>query len=531
MRSCFDNEKYAESVLKCKSILLNQTEIHNTVIHFQPDTTMKNIIIKINIILLSVASLALQAQDIKFEGEQIPILIGQKVFKDFTESTAALADVDGDKDLDMVITGYNGEDYVIKLLKNRDKGVFQDMRGNRFEALIRSSLIFADIDSDGDQDFILTGLNPKTRKGQTNLYMNSNHMRFPVAKDTPFIGVDFAAIATADVDGDNDQDLVITGLDDSQKTVAKLYLNNGKGKFHESNVSLEGVARGSVDFADIDGDKDQDLLMTGVNSEYEHVAMLYKNDGSGNFVPIDNNISGVQGSAVEFCDVDNDNDPDVLITGFNKQPKATLYENDGYGNFSPQIGTYFEGVRDGNVSFGDIDNDGDNDVLIVGLNKEEERVSSLYLNSGTGEFMLASSSLAGIDHGTALLADVTFDGHLDVFLSGRSDRSTGITAVYEIKQQEEQSSEKKSAMITSNSKFEELFATYPNPLKETLVLELKKPFVGNYLITNKNGQKLLKGNIKNESVLRIDFPLPQGTYILSVSGTTGETFCKKLVKQ
>jgi len=81
--------------------------------------------------------------------------------------------------------------------------------------------------------------------------------------------------------------------------------------------NLNAVTKGSVAFVDIDGDNDQDLLITG-DSVSKKITKLYTNNGSGNFTEVTGTpFDGVHYSAIAFADVDGDNDQDVLITGNN----------------------------------------------------------------------------------------------------------------------------------------------------------------------------------------------------------------------
>lgn len=80
-------------------------------------------------------------------------------------------------------------------------------------------------------------------------------------------GVQNGSIAVADVDGDNDQDLLVTGntgTGNLSPAVSKLYTNDGSGVYTEvMGTPFPAIFESSVGFADIDGDNDQDLLMTG----------------------------------------------------------------------------------------------------------------------------------------------------------------------------------------------------------------------------------------------------------------------------
>jgi hypothetical protein len=98
---------------------------------------------------------------------------------------------------------------------------------------------------------------------------------------TPFVPVDKGDSAFADVDDDGDQDLLITGLDINNNNVLKLYLNDGSGSFVEA-VDIfdipDNILIKAFDFGDVDGDTDFDVLFTGYNtSNLIRITTLWEN--------------------------------------------------------------------------------------------------------------------------------------------------------------------------------------------------------------------------------------------------------------
>ncbi|MBC6425328.1 MAG: VCBS repeat-containing protein, partial [Ekhidna sp.] len=137
---------------------------------------------------------------------------------------------------------------------------------------------------------------------------------------TPFPRVERSSIAFSDVDGEKGPDVLITGWAGS-KRIAKLYLNDGSGNFTEKTMGVDfpGVEYSSIAFADVDGENGPDVLITGINNDFERIAKLYVNDGSGNFTEktMGVDFEGVQYSSIAFADVNKDGHQDVLITGQN----------------------------------------------------------------------------------------------------------------------------------------------------------------------------------------------------------------------
>ncbi len=114
----------------------------------------------------------------------------------------------------------------------------------------------------------------------TNIHAQS----FTLDTSTPFQGVAFSSIAFADVDNDKDEDVLITGYSFSNGSIARLYHNDGEGKFTlDATTSFEEVHFSSIAFADIDKDKDQDILITGYSFLNGSIAKLYRNNGKGKF--------------------------------------------------------------------------------------------------------------------------------------------------------------------------------------------------------------------------------------------------------
>ena len=81
------------------------------------------------------------------------------------------------------------------------------------------------------------------------------------------------------MDKDNDPDVLITGTNSSFDPISKLYTNDGSGQFNEkTGTPFDGVGISSIAFADVDGDKDPDVLITG-RSLSGQISKLYLNEG------------------------------------------------------------------------------------------------------------------------------------------------------------------------------------------------------------------------------------------------------------
>jgi len=296
---------------------------------------------------------------------------------------------------------------------------------NPLEKFEYSSITFADIDNDGDQDFLISGDNVLGNSTSV-LYKNEGLGNFIEVENTPFIGTKFGDIAFADVDGDNDPDVLIAGYE------PKLYLNDGMGNFTEmENTSIEDVNLGLFAFADLDGDNDQDLIISGEIWGDNLTIDLYFNDGNGDFDQATGSspFTAVILGSIAISDVDNDGDQDILITGESEQSffTANLYLNDGLGNFTKQLNTPFTGVRYSSIAFADVDNDNDVDVLIIGAGCCE----NLYLNDGLGNFAIAPDNpFPRVSQGSVGFSDIDGDGDQDVLITGYDTQQNSVTKLF-----------------------------------------------------------------------------------------------------
>lgn len=127
-------------------------------------------------------------------------------------------------------------------------------------------------------------------------------------------------------------------------------------------------------------------------------------------------------------DIDNDGDLDLVLSGNriangsgNPQALADLYRNDGLGvNGAPILTPLNAGlvpVLNGSFEWGDGDNDGDLDLLASGyIVSSSDLLLNVYVNDGTGSFT-TGVSLTGLE-GDASWGDFDNDGDLDIAAVG-----------------------------------------------------------------------------------------------------------------
>ena len=425
-------------------------------------------------------------------------------------SSIAFSDIDNDNDQDVLITGENSSGKrIAKLYTNDGNGIFKEVIGTPFDGVYGSSIAFSDIDNDNDQDLLITGENSSGQR-IAKLYINDGSGNFAEVTSTPFDGVGGGSIAFADIDNDNDQDVLITGENSSEERIAKLYTNDGNGFFAEvTGTPFDGVSASSIAFADIDNDNDQDVLITGNISITHPKTKLYTNDGSGNYEATWTPFDDIRLGSIAFADIDNDDDQDVLITGLHYSGIITkLYINDGNGNFTEVTGTPFDGVEESSISFADIDNDNDQDVLITGKNSSEERIAKLYTNDGSGIFTeVTGMPFDGVYSGSIAFSDIDNDNDQDVLITGVNSINQPIAILY-----------RNITIITGDVEVNTLFnnvSIFPNPAKNEVFISIKNgKTIKEINIYNQIGQRLIhkKGNTNLVDVSM----LQNGMYIIEI---------------
>jgi hypothetical protein len=340
----------------------------------------------------------------------------------------AAGDIDNDGDLDLIVYGLIGSSFNAHgraVLINDGNGNFTEDVNTNLAVFGSRNFGLSDINNNGNLDLIIGGNSPNNTVLETYIYTNDGTGTFYEATTMPLTGVEYSSTAYADVDGDGDLDLLVIGSLNAAIGLpfTKLYLNNGNGEFTEDTAnSFVQVDRGPVAFADVDGDGDQDLLIFSYGSNWESETKLYLNDGNGVFTEVSNTpFDGSYNGSIEFADVDNDGDLDVLITGTGdnwSSLHASLYINDGSGNYIIATDTPFEPVYYSSSKFADLDGDGDLDLILTGFD-DADILTKVYINDGNANYTeLVGTGLQDIAFGCIEINDFTGDGNKDIILSG-----------------------------------------------------------------------------------------------------------------
>ena len=301
-------------------------------------------------------------------------------------------DEDGKVDMDLTYTDGGAKWWMNKTavgsstLEFVDSGAVNTRDGNqsRSEALV-------DFNRDGKIDWVRScqGQNFKVDFGDGKGKFAANS----VLISQPLGNALDAGVIFADLDGDTDEDMIINwggysapGGDDYGRVRA--LINDGKMNLVEktTDIGLKTDHLAILGAGDVDQDGDVDLI--GLDDR-KFPEVIYLNDGRGLFSALPSAVTGVSGSSqyamwglATVTDLDNDGIADILIDGrfFFHVLRGTggghfVFQNDAWGGITRTA----EASVDGGFAFGDIDSDGDLDLMGFSATNPNRQIA-LYRN-------------------------------------------------------------------------------------------------------------------------------------------------------
>jgi hypothetical protein len=345
-------------------------------------------------------------------------------------SGVAWGDYDNDGDLDVLTNGYTGTTRELRIYKNNGNGTMDagqiDVDGAG-GGLSSGGVAWGDYDNDGDLDVLAGGgrgtQELRVYKNNGNGTMDANQIDVDGANG----GLTDNDVAWGDFDNDGDLDVLANGTRGTFEL--RVYKNNGNGTLDTTQIDVDGpnggMSVGSVAWGDFDNDGDIDILAMGGGASYRFG--VYKNNGNGTFNPIEIELSGSSRGGVVWGDYDNDGDLDILVNG--SRPGFVyldIFTNNGNGTINATaivVDSADGGLKFNGVAWGDHDNDGDLDILVGGEDASSGRQLRVYKNNGNGTIDAAQMELDGVGggliNGDLAWGDFDNDGDLDTLTSGQ----------------------------------------------------------------------------------------------------------------
>ncbi len=366
-------------------------------------------------------------------------------------SGVALGDVDGDGLVDVYLARTDGPNALYKNLGGwRFVDITEDA-GVAAKDRFSTGAVFGDVDGDGDLDLLVTALG-----GPNALFQNDGAGVF--SEVTEAAGLQSTRASTtstlADVDGDGDLDIyianykVLNALDafePGELSAAMEQLNRGgeippklQKHFHLQRVNNEWVREERAE-----GDW---FYLNDGTGRFERVAFTGGRfrDEKGDPLTQEPEYFGL---AARFYDVDDDGDPDLYICNDFGSPDE-FWINDGTGTFhaAPPLALRSTSHASMAVDFADVDRDGDVDFYVVDMlsrnlpgrktralaheplikevgevtNRPQMQRNTLFLNRGDGTYAQVAD-LAGLEASdwswSTLFLDVDLDGYEDILVA------------------------------------------------------------------------------------------------------------------
>lgn len=324
-----------------------------------------------------------------------------------------------------VLQLYQSE-YVNIQLPGDDGGSYQ-FKGmspypNSLEPVTFPKITWGSVFDDVTPELIVSGISTVTRLPKTTIYINAGNDVVPIVGSVlPHVWG--GNVDLADMDGDGSLELFITGaenLTEPYSVVSKIYRNNGNASFVDTGFEVPGFMFGDSAWGDMDGDGDLDLAMTGSRGNGDLFSAIFRNNGSG-FSDLQANLPGLLNGTVSWADFDRDGDLDLFLTGGKLGPEilhghSALYVNEN-GTFV-QHPFPFDGILLGEAAWGDYDADGDPDLLLSGSSKPYgSSLTRLYRNDN-GQFA-AELDLEGLTNASIAFGDYNEDGDADILIIGK----------------------------------------------------------------------------------------------------------------
>lgn len=357
-------------------------------------------------------------------------------------SQNAWLDYDNDGDLDFIVCG-------ARETNTMETQIYQNTGGDNFQI---APAPFGSLPQFGESDITFINTNQDDRvdvmlMGRRIGSPTTNRIALLENRTTGFTDIGplpqrenasgYEIVAAGDVNNDGTTDLFVSGangfINGNPNLQAFIYLNINNAWVRTTCPDVVAVYIGDAQFADIDNDGDLDLVASGSDGAFPYQnTRTYINDGTG-FFELGQVLFPLQNSSVDFGDYDNDNDVDIIMTGYDEwlSPTTRLLVNNGHGTFADTpVNPALNRTAGGSAKWGDYDNDGDLDILMTGETSSAKSLA-IFTNTAGSFDEVTDDAFEMLGSGAASWGDYDKDGDLDILVTGQSD--PGVPVLYILK--------------------------------------------------------------------------------------------------
>jgi hypothetical protein len=397
-----------------------------------------------------------------------------------------------------------------------------------------------DFNSDGKSDIFIadhgTDVNPFPGQANKLFIQNSSGQIVDTPSNIPSVPDFSHHTSSADIDNDGDLDIYVCNIYNQGLVGPYFLINNGSGNFTKVTTNFPAAIANLTSvymasrFADIDNDNDKDLILGALDGSGIAKDLILLNNGSGVFTPglplPDRYGSAIWGTVgIVARDFNNDGWVDLLMSTLQgyQTCQLQLLLNNQNGTFTDATANIPQNWPTTNtwvkwVEVGDFNSDGFLDIVCT---SHVSASPKLYFNNGNAVFVDASSSLT-LPSPFALVstrvADFDNDGSLEIaFL----DIANKIIIAKKIQ----------NYVLNTNSytlNQGKDVVIYPNPFSDKFSLKIPDNETFKFLtIFDIVGNKIYSTDAYKEN-FTVD-SLKKGVYIITIE-TNKQRYSKKIIK-
>ena len=302
---------------------------------------------------------------------------------------------------------------------------FTEVVAPTFEGLEGSKAAWVDFNNDGLLDLFI--------HGTTNGGANKVTIRYNNGDETfntlSLVSWGDVAYDFGDYNNDGFIDILLAGKDNANQKQFLVFINNAGTSFTNTDLSLTGFDKGGVQWRDFDHDGDLDIVASGLNQSNATILLVYENN-AGVYTPVSQSISGQGNGRVKAFDANNDGVDEVIITGFN--PSLDVETNVYTISEELVLSSYAYGILGyalNGLALGDYNRDGFDDLVLTGFTDATSASADLFFNNQVNGFNQLTPFLQPLSSSDVAFGDLNNDGLQDIMALG-SQGSTEFLLYY-----------------------------------------------------------------------------------------------------